>query len=88
MTIQAARALENAKNRYAELSVGDKVIAPLRDGSQMVTCRIYAIGDNTVSFLWNAVVFSVDLELAAQTMLLIERFNRAAVIAEILSMVA
>lgn len=88
MTIQAERALENAQTRYAELSIGDKVIAPLRDGSQMVTARVYSIDDNTVSFLWNAVVFSVDMELAAMTTVLISKFDREAVIAEIMAMVA
>ena len=83
------KALEmmNAGNaRYANISVGDLVIAPLRDGSEMVTARVYAINEDTVSFLWNGVVFSVDNEIAATCTLLLEKFNRASLIAELRAM--
>lgn len=88
MTSKAQQALENAQSRYSEISVGDLVIASYDNGSTFVSCRVYAIEENVVKFLWNAVVFSVEIELAAMSTVLIEKFNRQAVIAEILAMVA
>lgn len=88
MTSKAMQALENAQSRYSEISVGDLVIATIDNGSTFVNCRVYAIEETVVKFLWNAVVFSVEIELAAMSTVLIEKFNRQAVIAEILSMVA
>jgi hypothetical protein len=80
--------IERGESRYAELGVGDLVIATIDGGSQLVTCRIYAIENTCVKFLWNAVVFSVEIELAAMTTILIEKFNRQQLIAEIMAMVA
>lgn len=88
MTIQAIKALENAQSRYSEISVGDLVIATIDNGSTFVNCRVYAIEDNVIKFLWNAVVFSVEIELAAMSTVLIERFNREQVIREIMALVA
>lgn len=69
--------------RYSNISVGDLVIATIDKGSQFVTCRVYAVDSDTISFLWNGVVFQVESELAAQSTLLVKKFNRAALIAEI-----
>lgn len=88
MTIQAIKALENAQSRYSEISVGDLVIATIDNGSAFVACRVYAIEEKVVKFLWNAVVFSVEIELAAMSTVLIEKFNRQQVIAEIKALVA
>lgn len=88
MTIQAQQALENAQSRYSEISVGDLVIATIDNGSTFVNCRVYAIEETVVKFLWNAVVFSVEIELAAMSTVLIERFNREQVIREIMALVA
>lgn len=84
-----ALAIATAGNaRYTNISVGDLVIAPLRDGSELVTCYVYAIDSETVSFLWNSVVFTVETEIAASCTLLLEKFNRQAIIAELLSRLA
>lgn len=88
MTTSAQQALENAQSRYSEISVGDSVIATIDNGSTFVNCRVYAIEDNAIKFLWNAVVFSVEIELAAMSTVLIEKFNRQQVIAEIMALVA
>lgn len=88
MTIQAQQALENAQSRYAEPSVGDNVFATINNGSTFVSCYIYAIEDDKVKCLWNAVVFSVEIELFLASTLLIERFNRKAIIAEIMRLSA
>lgn len=88
MTIQAQQALENSQSRYAQLSVGDKVSATINCGSSFVTCRIYAIEETVTKCLWNGVVFSVENKLFLSTTLLLEAFDRQAVIAEIMALVA
>lgn len=88
MTTSAMKTLEDAQSRYSDLSVGDKVLATYDNGSTFVACRVYEIEENKVSFLWGQIVFSCEIELAAMSTVLIEKFNRADVIAEILSMVA
>lgn len=70
------------------VNVGDKVLATINGGSKFVSCYVYAIEETSVKFLWNNVVFSVEIELASMTTILIEKFNRAAIIAEIMGMVA
>lgn len=82
----AQKYAELGNARYTNLNVGDLVIAPLRDGSEMVTARVYAIDSETVSFLWNGIVFQVEIELAAACTLLLEKFNRQSLIAEIMGL--
>lgn len=82
----AKTAMNLGNARYTNISVGDLVIAPLRDGSELVTCRVYAVDNDAISFLWNGVVFQVEIELAAACTLLLEKFNRQALIAEIMGL--
>lgn len=88
MTTKALETMTAGMTRYTNIQVGDKVIATWHDGSQMVTARVYAIHADSIEFLKGQVRWTVDMELAAQSTLLIERFDRQAVIAEILEMIA
>lgn len=85
-TTQAQQAVENAVSLYSNIGVGDKVIASYDNGSQFVNCRVYAIEETVIKFLWNDVVFSVEKELAAMSTLLVQRFNREETIREIMAL--
>ncbi len=80
-------AIAAQKHAAVILNVGDFVSATF-NGANFVNCYVYAIDQNAgrISFLWNGVVFSTDLELANLTTGLIRKFDRAAIIAEIQAM--
>lgn len=83
MNNQALAIAKSGNSLYNNISVGDLVIATIDKGSQFVTCRVYAIDADTISFLWNGIVFQVEAELAAMSTLLVSKFNCAELIAEI-----
>lgn len=83
MNNQALAIAQSGNALYSNISVGDLVVATINKGSQFVTCRVFAVDNASISFLWNGIVFSVETELAAQSTLLVKKFNRAELIAEI-----
>lgn len=86
MNNQAQAIAKSGNALYSNISVGDLVVATIDKGSQFVTCRVFAVEETSISFLWNGIVFSVETELASMSTLLVKKFNRAELIAEITAM--
>lgn len=68
------------------VNVGDKVLATINGGSKFVSCYVYAIEESSIKFLWNGVVVSLEKQFASDTVTLVRKFDRKAIIAEIMSL--
>jgi hypothetical protein len=89
MNSKALEYLKNGLERLnAEINVGDLVLANLY-GDAYEECKVDAIESDCVKFLWGQVVVTLEINHAAATTYLIEKYvSRDELINDILDMVA